>query len=453
MTESYSRGALLAPVTGRARIDVLDMLRGLAILGILYMNIPFMGGTVMAEMNDMRLQGWMPADRWVWSFVQVVLDGTQRGTLQFLFGAGMMILTAKAMEPTGPVAVADLYMRRTLWLLLFGIVDSVLLLWPGDILHTYALAALFLFPFRKLGPKLLLGLGLIYATLGAIGVGGGGAIVYVQRVAVVHRIEAAHVAQAAHKPLTKPEKDALETWRQKLDLYKLTDKQKKEMTEEARARHGGFWGYATWLAGQWWSFVTGAELFNVAEAFSAMLIGIALYKWGIIQGLRTKRFYLATMLIAYAFGMGARAFGVEERLSFQPIPKTIWITYEFARLAVSLGHVALINLLAQTRAGMVILRPFKAAGRTAFSLYVCQTIIGMWILFPGFGLGLWNHYGWAGLAVTATIVDAGLLILANLWVRRFATGPLEWAWRSLAYCKMQPFLKRRGGDEPIVVGP
>src|SRR3546814_19284688 len=65
----------------------------------------------------------------------------------------MMILTARAMEPDGPVAVADLYYRRNLWLLAFGVVNAVVLFWPGDILHIYALAALFIFPFRRLGPK------------------------------------------------------------------------------------------------------------------------------------------------------------------------------------------------------------------------------------------------------------------------------------------------------------
>lgn len=443
----------LAPVTGRARIDVLDMLRGLAILGILFMNIPFMGGSVMAFFGDVRLQGWAPADRWVWSFLQVTMEGTQRGTLEFLFGAGMMILTARAMDADGPVAVADLYMRRTLWLLVFGLVDALLLLWVGDILHTYALAALLLFPFRKLAPDKLLMLGLLYATAAAIGIGGGGAIEYAGRVQLVHRVEAVHVAQARHEVLTRAQQDTLAEWQKKLARYTLSPKQKADMVEEAKARRGAFGPYAAWMHSQWIDFAGASELFNVAEAFSAMLLGIALYKWGIIQGLRTKRFYLVMALAAYGFGMGARAIGVAEDTTFAPGAKTIWITAEYARLAVSLGHVALINLLARTKFGMTILSPFKAAGRTAFSLYVCETIIGVWILFPGFGFGLWNHYGWAGLAVAAALIDIGLLIVANLWVIWFASGPLEWAWRSLAYCRMQPFLKRRGVPEPMVVGP
>lgn len=447
--EETEGGVRLAPVTGKARIEVLDMLRGIAILGIFYMNIPFMGGTLQAEFGDPRLQGWMPADQWVWAIIQIFADGTQRGTLEMLFGAGMMILTAKAMEPTGPVAVADLYMRRTLWLLFFGLVDVFLFLWPGDILHTYALASLFLFPFRKLKPRTLIILGLIWGTVGFVG----GASGYVQRVQLIHTVDAAHVAQAQHKPLTKDQKDGLAEWQKKLDKLKLSPAQKKDMAEEAKARRGSFFGYAKWLDKQWIEFVSQGELFSVLEAFSTMLIGIALYKWGFTQGRRGVRTYAVTAIVFYAFGLGARALGVHERMSFMPFPKTIWATDEYARLAVTIGHISLVNLLAKTRAGYKLLYPFQAAGRTAFSLYVVETFIGMWFLFPGWGLGLWDKWGHAGLALCATITIACLVVVANIYSRYFAIGPLEWAWRSLSYCKVQRFLRHDAPVREIIVGP
>jgi uncharacterized protein len=77
----------------------------------------------------------------------------------------------------------------------------------------------------------------------------------------------------------------------------------------------------------------------------------------------------------------------------------------------------------------------------AFSLYFMQQIIGLWILFAPFGLGLWGKFSHAGLAAIATAVIAGQLIFANIWMRFFVAGPLEWLWRSLAYVKWQPFAR------------
>jgi uncharacterized protein len=199
----------IAPVTGNARIDVLDMLRGIAILGIFFMNIPFMGAPLAKIFVDTRSIGWGPADQASWTAVQLLLEGTQRGLLELLFGAGMMVLTARAMRPDGPVAIADLYTRRNLWLLGFGLVDIFLLIWAGDILHIYALAALFLFPFRKLGPKLLLALGFAFALYVLVS----GGIRYAERATILAKVEVVHAKQAAKTALTEPDKKCWRTGR------------------------------------------------------------------------------------------------------------------------------------------------------------------------------------------------------------------------------------------------
>jgi uncharacterized protein len=109
---------------------------------------------------------------------------------------------------------------------------------------------------------------------------------------------------------------------------------------------------------------------------------------------------------------------------------------------VTLGHLALINLLMTGPTGRRLLSPFRAAGRTAFSLYVIQTLITTWLLFPGFGLGLWGRFGWAEMFALTVGIILVQLVLANLWLRRFGMGPVEWLWRSLVYLKPQPFRRR-----------
>ena len=428
----------LAPVRGRDRIAVLDVIRGVAILGIFFMNIPFMAGPIWNALSDPRTMGWSPADQITWMVIETTWEGTQRGMLEFLFGAGLLVTAAKAMEPDGPVAVADLYIRRNLWLLLFGLFDIFCLLWPGDILHIYALCALALFPFRRLSVRWLIPLGLSFAAFGLVF----GAIQYHGRSATQTAYHSAMAKQQAHQPLTKEEAKAVEEWR-KIEL-RIAGKDptiEKEAKKEAEARASrSMADYAGWMIGAYLTILGKGELLGgVLEAFPAMLLGMALWKLGFIQGRRSTREYLLVLLLAYGFGMGARYIGCVERLAFMPQPKTIWLTDEFARLAVSLGHLAAINLLVRGSLSGRVVGVFGPAGQMAVTLYFMEQIAGLWIMFSPIGLDLPGGQGWAHLALQATIVIAVLLVFANVWMRVFASGPLEWLWRSLSYWERQPF--------------
>ncbi|KQM98033.1 DUF418 domain-containing protein [Sphingomonas sp. Leaf25] len=430
-------GVSIAPVTGRARIDVLDVLRGLAILGIFYMNVPTQASSVTKLFADPRLVGWSPLDKWVWVAVDVFLEGTQRGVLELLFGAGFMVLTARAMRPDGPVAIADLFFRRTLWLLAFGLVNVFVVLWVGDILTVYAIASLFLFPFRLLGPKALVAIGSLFAlTMGVMGT-----LDYVERVPMVARVERAQAAEAAGRPVAAADAKALGEWNEKIAKRQPTEKMAKDLVEERKAHAGGWLPYAQYMWTAWLTFMVGKGFLGMAivEAFCMMLIGVALWKWGVTQGLRSARFYLGLMVVTYGLGLGARIVGVSEVLAFLPIPKTLWITEEAGRILTSIGHVAAVNLAMKSLGGMAVLKPFKAVGRMAFSVYFLEQIIGLHILFAPYGFDLWDRYGHAAQFAIGTAVIVLCTIVANLWARSFVNGPLEWAWRSLAYWQWQPF--------------
>lgn len=442
------QGIGLAPVTGKARIDVLDMLRGFAILGIFFMNVPFMAVPVSKLFVDVTSFGWTPADQASWWTIHVLLEGTQRGLLQLLFGAGMMVLAARAMTPDGPVAVADLYLRRNLWLLGFGLIDIFVLLWAGDILHVYAAAALLLFPFRKLGPRLLLGLGLGFALFVLVT----GGMRYAERAEMVQRSQMVLQKQATGATLTPADKKILDQWNKAVERRRTGGEEMKQLAEAEKKGHsGGLAAYAVMNIQTYLGFIYPSALRTIMEAFCVMLIGIALWKWGVIQGRRSARFYLVLMLACYAPGFALRVLSGQELLVMVPMARTFWFTHEFARIAVSIGHVALINLAVKSAAGRTVFAPFKAAGRTAFSLYFMQQIIGLWILFAPWGPGLWGRVSWGGMTAIALGVIAFQLMVANLWVRYFANGPLEWGWRSLAYVQWQPF--RRTPAIPAAATP
>src|SRR5436190_16228123 len=138
----------LRRVAKTERIVALDVLRGFAILAILMMNIPFMGSYVAENSYDLRNISWTAGDQFAWRAISTLFDGTQRGLLELLFGAGIMIMTRAAMRPDGPVAVADLHFRRNIWLIIFGAFQALVLMWPGDILLPYGVVAIFAFPAR-----------------------------------------------------------------------------------------------------------------------------------------------------------------------------------------------------------------------------------------------------------------------------------------------------------------
>ncbi|WP_062769601.1 DUF418 domain-containing protein [Sphingopyxis terrae] len=376
--------AAILPVAhsdARARIEILDVLRGIAILGIFFLNIPTMAqlwlssGEAAASATGLdQAVGWIDG---------LILEGTQRGMLEMLFGAGMMLLTARAMRDDGPIGVADTYFRRNLWLLGFGLLHLYLVRWPDDILHIYAIAALFLFPFRRLTPSWALALGLGYALFtvvdGAVGAFSGydGDLT-----------SGAWLAQEAAPAKIDPAPG----------MWDIDDV--------------GSWN-------------------GIVEAVSTMLIGVALFKWGIIQCLRSRAFYLVLAVMAYGAGFAMRLWSMSEVEGNVPAGLDM---SELGRIAVTVGHVALINLAWSSGVGRRLLGAFAAAGRTAFSLYVMQSIIGIWVLFAPWGVLDGGSLGPAGLAAVAAVVASLQLLVANLWLLRFESGPLEWLWRSLVKC-------------------
>ena len=310
----------LTPVSRTARIDAIDVLRGIAILGIFYMNVPYMASNVVLLDNDVRSVGWTLIDQSVWVVVQILLEGTKRGLLELLFGAGMMVLAAKAMTPDGPVATADLYYRRNLWLLAFGLFDIFVLLWPGDILHIYALAALFLFPFRTLAPKWLVAIGLSFALLTAAL----GAADYAERADLASAVQTIEARQQAGVAPDAEARATLTDWRKVVDARKIDADEKKKLETEVAARSPGasletygWFMWQEWIGFAGWRWTVG----TIVEAFCMMLIGVALWKWGIIQGARSARFYAGLAAASYAVGFTIRGIGVTETFAFSTSPK------------------------------------------------------------------------------------------------------------------------------------
>lgn len=434
---------ILHPTGDRDRIVTLDILRGIAILGILYLNILTMGGNwpaLAASGNNPQVLGAGAADQWAYRLVFALLEGTQRGLLEFLFGASVILLTLRATAKNGPVEVADVYYRRALWLVAFGVVHGTLLLWPGEIWTLYGLTALFVFPFRRLSPRIL-------ATIGALGLMLVMAIAtpkVLDKVALQDRVEKIQ-ARPVGAVTTKAEQADMKRWK---DLVEARANQVKEFPDVKNGMAGGYVETLKYSVSYWHQFNISTLTSPVAaEAFFTMLIGMALFKWGILQGGRSTRFYVALAILGYAVGIFVKWAMLDFRFAHHFGPVSIGpAVYDYGRMGTTFGHVGLICLVLKSGIGRRALAMFKAPGRMPMTAYVGQTLICCWLLFPGFGFGLWGRFGWADLMLIATAVNVVLIGFCNMWMLRYRMGPLEWVWRSLSYLERPAF--RRDNIQP-----
>lgn len=439
-------------VRGSERIASLDVIRGIAILFILFLNIPWMGGYEFV-LFDPRYPTWTSADYWTTLVTKVWLEGTQRGLLELLFGAGIIIMARKAMAPDGPVAVADLHYRRNLWLIVLGLANAFILLWPGDILFVYGVAAIFLFPFRKLGPKGLFGFaGLMLAGLLLFN-----AVDYRGEAAELAKAEKVAAAQASGAKLSDADKEVLKEHRQGIErltqMPGVNAKAKEKIAKADKARHGSvtdYWLFQfdgwKWLIGNWFWVIE-------AEIIMTMLIGMALFQLGVIQGKARTAAYWALLVGGYGIGFALRGPQWIAHLQFQP--GLHWQNYvaDVARLAVTLGHLGLIHLALRSAAGRALLKPFEAAGRMPLTVYLFTSFLMMWVIFAPWGLDWFGRFGMAWLMVIAGIVIIGEIAATNLWLRYYHNGPMEWLWKSLAYERREPFRKERGTVGDAVPAP
>ena len=167
---SYTTGveseaaATASPVTRKVRIRSIDTLRGVALLGILLMNIIAFGLPYASYFNPVFDSNLECINLSTYIAMDVFVEGSMRGIFSMLFGAGFLLFITK--PDTNEDLVRGLYFRRTLLLILIGVFNAYILVWPGDILFTYGVAGLLLYVFwHYSAKKLALISGVIFALL------------------------------------------------------------------------------------------------------------------------------------------------------------------------------------------------------------------------------------------------------------------------------------------------
>jgi uncharacterized protein len=411
----------------------IDAVRGFAVLGILLMNIVGMGMPSFAYLDPTYAGGSTGADFWTWAINNVLTDGKMRALFTMLFGASTVLIAERA-EGGQPGPVQTHY-RRMAWLFVFGMLHAYFLWW-GDILVTYALAGLFIFPFRKLAPRIQVAIGVVVL-----------AALLAANLFEANQLAAMHAA--ANAPGASPA--AIKDWQEASQVVAPPASLK---VQEIAGFGGGFMDALRARAKvalllQTILMPTG----EIPEAIGQMFLGMALFRTGFFTLRWSSRAYTVMIAVGYLAAVPATAWLAWQikQSGFEPLTlNRLEAWQQVTRPLIGLAHAGVILLIVRAGIATAIVNRLAAAGRMAFSNYLMTSIITT-VVFCGFGFGLYGRLSrFQELAVVAG-VWVFILAWSHPWLARFHYGPFEWAWRSLVRWRPQPFVRGRRAPAPAAV--
>jgi uncharacterized protein len=381
------------------RITALDALRGVGILGILPVHVQSFAMVVAARLNPSVGGDLDGANGWIWLATAVLADGKFLAIFAMLFGAGLLLLSARS---TGPGDLERLHHRRMALLGGIGLLHAYLL-WYGDMLVSFALCGALVFGLRALAPRRLLTTGvlaLVLASVIALGVGA-----------------------------------SMRWWPEELRAgFRQVWAPSPEMVAREIAAYRGGWGaQMAYRAPEAFQIETSQlVLRGLWQTSGLMLIGMGLFKLDVLTAARSTRFYAAMTALGIGLGLPLAWAGVaRSRAHGFDLDDFMLAGAQLAYwgdLALGLGFVGLVMLLC--RLGWRA-RAVAAVGRTALSNYLLQSLLCTTV-FYGHGLGLFGRVDRVGQLLVVLGVWTVQLACSVWWTRRFAVGPLEWAWRTAA---------------------
>lgn len=414
-----------APASEDRHISI-DAVRGFAVLGILLMNIVGMGLPAFAYIDPTYAGGSTGADLWTWAVNNVLTDGKMRALFTMLFGASAVLIAERA--EGGRPGPAQTHYRRMFWLFVIGMLHAYFLWW-GDILVTYALAGLAIFPFRKLSARTQLVIGV--AVL---------AVLLAANLFVASELEG--LSAAAKAPGATPA--AISAWQGASQLVAPSPALK---LQELAGYRGGFMDAFRVRA-------LAARLIQtylmptseIPEAIGQMFLGMALFRSGFFTLRWSTRRYQAAIAVGYLLAAPATAWLAWkiQQSNFDPLVlNRLEAWQQVSRPLIALAHASVLLLIIRAGVAQATVNRLSAAGRMAFSNYLMTSIITT-VLFCGFGFGLYGHLSRFGELAVVAGVWVFILAWSKPWLARFHYGPFEWAWRSLVRWEPQPFLRKGG---------
>jgi uncharacterized protein len=407
----------MRPIAAKERIEVLDVLRGFAIFGIILadVDITFWDKTLTGVDHVLnQLHGVFVVDKF-WPL------------FSFLFGLGFALQLLRA--ETRGARFLPVYLRRLFILLLFGLANLILLLhfYRGDVLHIYASLGFLLLLFRSRSPRTLLVVALVCLLLPRA------------QDAVATRRHDLRLANPATARFVVQE-DAEEKAKWRALRQEIRQLRAQGTYRELTVRRTQQFLY--WLARienyYWW----------VGGIFPMFLLGLWVGRRRIFENLPA---HLPFIRKVFWWGLGLGLVGQAIWFFSEEFSNPAWpyftrqvgsLVEVFSDPALSFFYASSVILLAQREAWKKRLAPLAAVGRMALTNYLFQAVVFALIL-PSYGLGLYSKLTPLEAVGLALLIFATQTLLSMWWLRRFRFGPAEWLWRTLTYGKLQPMRVRQ----------
>jgi uncharacterized protein len=420
------------PVAPEERFGSLDVLRGVAIVGILVMNIYAFAMPFSAYTNPLLMGGTEPHNLGIWFFTHIFVEQKFITIFAMMFGAGLVLMTDRA-EAKG-VRPAPVYFRRQFWLVIIGAIHGYLI-WFGDILFVYALIGMMAYLFRRRSPKSLTIVAcflLVVAPMVNYGM-------YVQMADLKQQADELVAAAAAGQALNEEQQEIVTDWEESRALLAPNAEDMQEDLDTHLQGYAEIIAYRVPYVAKMQVFMI--PVFGVWRIGGLMLIGMALMKLRVFTAERSRSFYRRMMVAGYAIGLPLTAFSAGNlhahgydglyAMRIGMLPNYL------GSIFVAFGHVGLVMLIARTGVLQRMMQRLAAVGRMALTNYLLHSVI-LTTVFYGYGLGLYGDLSrsWQMLLV-ATAVGLQLAV-SPWWLSRFRFGPVEWLWRSLTYRERQP---------------
>ena len=405
MTETATAPAL-QPVRGDDRIVSLDLIRGLAVLGILAVNAMLFFWPHLIASNPTLQPGFDAGAGDGWQVMHVFFQDKMRTLFSMLFGVSIFLVGGERSD----AGRGRLLRSRLFWLAVFGLIHGAAF-WFGDILLLYAWSGLFVMLMRSWSARRLLTIGIAVNVI----------------------CSALYVGMVALMGLTPPEK--MGSFQSQMGWG---DGAVAALARDVAAFQGDALSVTVHQFMGWLTTAPGMLVFFLPATIGLMLIGMGLFKSGFLAG------RAPTWAYATAVGVGAVSLFLiwQEtsaiRVADFPLVQTAMRPMNtFLAPLASLAYASALILL--LKAGLrTVLHPLICAGRMAFTNYLTQTLIMTTIAYGGRGLGFYGEIGWPEMWQLIGAVWIVQLIWSPIWLHVFRMGPIEWVWRRLTYGRSLP---------------